>query len=36
MTDPSLWELILCGLVIVCGLVLYVVDLLDVIRKVDK
>jgi hypothetical protein len=35
-TDPSPWEILLCGVVVVYGLVLYVVDLLSIARKVDK
>ena len=36
MTDPSPWELLLYGVVVVFGLVLYVVDLLSIARRVDK
>jgi|GEM_PF-5432440 len=36
MNDPSLWELILCGIVVVCGLGLYVVELLEMVMKGDK
>lgn len=36
MSDSSIWELVLCGLAIVCGVGIYIEELVDVIRRLDK